>query len=82
MTSTKKANHLKNLEKECLSAKPYEIVQEEHIDDEISINHEDIVLELGKLLISHGLNYFEMNEVLYQTDKVLREKALRRKFIN
>lgn len=47
-------------------------------EEDILSDHGDIIAEVGKLLIEHGLNYFEMNEILRYTDKVLKEMILRR----
>ena len=47
-------------------------------EEDILSDHGDIIAEVGKLLIEHGLNYFEMNEILHYTDKVLKEMILRR----
>lgn len=57
----------------------FEIDAERPLEEEdILSDHGDIIAEVGKLLIEHGLNYFEMNEILRYTDKVLKEMILRR----
>ena len=59
---------------------PYEIPDAkcdwEFID---GFKNEGIAVEIVKLLMSKNLNYLEMNEVLYQTDKALRNKMLQTK---
>ena len=47
-------------------------------EEEILTDHWDIVAEVVRLLVDHGLNYFEMNEILHYTDKILKERVLRR----
>lgn len=47
-------------------------------EEDMLTDHWDIIAEVARLLVDHGLNYFEMNEILHYTDKILKERVFRR----
>lgn len=47
-------------------------------EEDMLYDHGDIIAEVCRMLVDHGLNYFEMNEILYYADKILKERVLRR----
>ena len=80
MNNAVKAERENNQEKEWRTAEPYEISDAENDLSYIeSFPNEKIATEIAKLLISKNLTYLEMNEVLYKTDKALRNKMLQTK---
>lgn len=77
MTNAEKAIEEKNAKKEQVDRQPYEIIPSKA---EIWLGlkdakQESMVKEIAKMLIDKGLNYREANEVLYYTDRALRERA-------
>ena len=48
------------------------------VEEDVPSDHGDIIAEVARLLVDYGLNYFEMNEILHYTDKILKEAVLRR----
>lgn len=80
MNDRAKFEREKNQEQEQSRKEPYEIPYAEDDWSELySFKNEKISIEIAKLLLSKNLNYMEMNEVLYQTDKALRNRMLQTK---
>lgn len=77
MTNAEKATEERNTRKEQASREPYEILASRAeawlvLKD---AKQESVVAEIAKILIDKGLSYREANEVLYYTDRALRERA-------
>lgn len=80
MNARAKLERAKNQEREQSQKEPYEIPYAK--DDWTALHNfknEEISIEIAKLLLSKNLNYMEMNEVLYQADKALRNRMLQTK---
>ena len=77
MTNADKAAAEKNAKKEQADRQPYEIIpsQPEVWFGPKDAKQESMVAEIAKMLIDKGLSYREANEVLYFTDRALRERA-------
>lgn len=80
MNNRAKLERAKNQEREQSQKEPYEIPYAKDDWTELhNFKNEEISIEIAKLLLSKNLNYMEMNEVLYQTDKALRNRMLQTK---
>lgn len=65
-----------NLKKQEAMKDDYEILldKEEYLDD-ISFEEQEVICEIISVVKKRKLSYRRANEVLYHTDRVLRERA-------
>ena len=66
----------RNSEKEMISKELYEISREEPVPVSSEFAGADVAKEICRILLKSEMNYMQMNEVLYQSDKALRQMAM------
>lgn len=79
MNNAERELQRRNQEKERIERNNYEIPYIKDAYFDCTIENEDIVYEIAKIIIERKLTYREANRVLYHTDKVLYERTMNSK---
>lgn len=76
MNNAERELQKRNQEKERMEEANYEIPYIRNAYFDCTIENEDIVYEIAKIIAERKLTYREANRVLYHADKVLYERML------